>query len=110
MQVGPLFNPGILGGEFNWWMGQVMDDSSWRDNINDGKFEDKNAIPGWGYRYKVRIMGVHPQEEEILKTEEIPWATLMYPVTGGGGQSASFQTPQIRQGNFVFGQVIKVSH
>ena len=27
----------------------------------------------------------------------------MYPVTAGGGQQSSFQTPNIRQGMFVFG-------
>ena len=27
----------------------------------------------------------------------------MYPITAGGGQQASYQTPNLRQGNFVFG-------
>tara|TARA_B100000686_G_scaffold307041_1_gene346953 strand:- start:4168 stop:4776 length:609 start_codon:yes stop_codon:yes gene_type:complete len=103
MEVGSLFNSGILGQSFNWWMGQVMDDCSWRENINPDKFDNKFDIPGWAYRYRVRIMGLHPQSEDILETEELPWATLMYPVTAGGGQAAAFQTPAIRQGNFVFG-------
>jgi len=38
-----------------------------------------------------------------LKTDELPWATVMYPITAGGGQTNAFQTPAIRQGNFVFG-------
>ena len=103
MEGGVLYNSGILGQGFNWWMGQVADDSSWRDNINPGKFEDKFSIPGWGYRYKVRIMGLNPQDEAELKTDELPWATVMYPITAGGGQTNAFQTPAIRQGNFVFG-------
>ena len=27
----------------------------------------------------------------------------MYPITAGGGQGGSFQTPALKQGNFVFG-------
>ena len=32
-ETGALFDPGFLGGGFNWWIGQVMDDTQWRDNI-----------------------------------------------------------------------------
>ena len=103
MEVGSLFNSGILGQSFNWWIGQIADDSTWRENINPGKFEDKEAVPGWGYRYKVRIMGLHERAIETIKSKELPWATLMYPVTAGGGQAAAFATPALRQGNFVFG-------
>ena len=103
MEVGSLFNSGILGQSFNWWIGQIADDSTWRENINAGKFEDKEAVPGWGYRYKVRIMGLHERAIETIESKELPWATLMYPVTTGGGQAAAFATPALRQGNFVFG-------
>ena len=103
MEGGALFNPGFLGGSFLWWIGQVADDSTWRDNISSGKISDKNSVPGWGYRYKVRIIGLHDQEEETLRSEELAWAQVMYPVTAGGGQSSASQTPNLRQGNFVFG-------
>lgn len=103
MSEGTLFNPGFLGANFNWWIGQIADDSTWRGNIVPGKFEDKNAIPGWGRRYKVRIIGLHDQEEETINSEELPWAQVMYPITAGGGQASSAQTPNLRQGNFVFG-------
>jgi len=103
MSEGTLFNPGFLGASFNWWIGQIADDSTWRDNIVPGKFEDKKSIPGWGRRYKVRIIGLHDQEEETINSEELPWAQVMYPITAGGGQTNSAQTPNLRQGNFVFG-------
>jgi hypothetical protein len=103
MEGGALFNPGFLGGNFLWWVGQIADDSTWRDNILPGKFADKNSVAGWGYRYKVRIIGLHDQEEETLRSEELAWAQVMYPVTAGGGQSSASQTPNLRQGNFVFG-------
>ena len=43
---GALFNQQFIGQGFNWWIGQVADDSYWRDNINPGKFEDKQSVPG----------------------------------------------------------------
>lgn len=103
MEGGALFNPGFLGGSFLWWVGQIADDSTWRDNILPGKFEDKGSIPGWGRRYKVRIIGLHDKEEETIPSDQLPWAQVMYPITAGGGQTNSKQTPNLRQGNFVFG-------
>jgi len=103
MAESSLFNPGFLGGGFNWWIGQIADDSTWRDNILPGKFADANTIPGWGRRYKVRIIGLHDREEATIPSDQLPWAQVMYPITAGGGQTNSSQTPNLRQGNFVFG-------
>ena len=103
MEGGALFNSGFLGASFNWWVGQIADDSTWRDNILPGKFESANQIPGWGRRYKVRIIGLHDQGETEIKSDQLPWAQVMYPVTAGGGQGGSGQTPNLRQGNMVFG-------
>ena len=103
MEGGALFNPGFIGGSFIWWLGQIADNSSWRDNEEPGRFENPTEIPGFGKRYKVRILGVHDKEEEEIKSDQLPWATIMYPVTSGGGQGGSFQTANLRQGMFVFG-------
>ena len=97
------FNPGFLGSSFNWWIGQVADDSVWRDNILPGKYANAGQVPGWGRRYKVRIIGLHDQGEVSIPSEDLPWAQVMYPVTGGGGQTESFATANLRQGNMVFG-------
>lgn len=72
---GGLFNPGFLGGNFLWWIGQVMDDSEWRGNLPNSKPQSKKDTPGWGYRYKVRIIGLHDKDEEVLKTEDLPWGS-----------------------------------
>ena len=101
--TGALFNPGFLGGSFLWWIGQIVDDSTWRDNINPGKYEDKTSIPGWGRRYKVRIIGLHDQGETTIPSDQLPWAQVMYPVTAGGGQTAAMDSTKLRQGNMVFG-------
>ena len=100
---GGLFNPGFLGSSFLWWVGQIADDSTWRDNIHSGNYEDKYSIPGWGKRYKVRIIGLHDQGETEIPSDQLPWANLMYPVTAGGYQTNSGQSPNLRQGNMVFG-------
>ena len=98
-----LFNPGFLGGSFLWWIGQIADDLTWRKNKIPGKFTKTKEIPGWGERYKVRIVGLHDQGEEEIPSEELPWAQIMYPVTAGGGQANSHQTSNLRQGMMVFG-------
>ena len=103
MTEGTLFNSGFLGVSFNWWIGQIADDSYWRDNIISTKFDDKNSVPGWGRRYKVRIIGLHDQEEESIDSDQLPWAQVMYPITAGGGQANASATSALRQGNFVFG-------
>ena len=103
MSEGSLFNSGFLGASFSWWVGQIADDSTWRDNILPGKFESANEVPGWGRRYKVRIIGLHDQGERVISSDRLPWAQVMYPVTGGGGQAKAGGTANLRQGNMVFG-------
>ena len=103
MEGGSLFTPGFLGAQFNWWIGQIADDATWRDNTASGKHESGNQIPGFGRRYKVRIIGYHDKQEESIPSDQLPWAQVMYPVTAGGGQAAAYQTTALRQGNFVFG-------
>ena len=103
MTEGTLFNSGFLGENFNWWIGQIADDSYWRDNIVSTKFNDKDGVSGWGRRYKVRIIGLHDQEEESISSDQLPWAQVMYPITAGGGQANAGATSALRQGNFVFG-------
>ena len=100
-QISSLYNPGFVGSQFNWWLGQVADSSTWRGNMSDTPIDKREDIPGWGYRYKVRIMGLHDGESEIT-SDQLPWAQVMYSVWGGG-QGGSFQTPGIKEGMFVFG-------
>ena len=54
---------------FSWWVGQV-----------EGTASDEENNKG-GYRYKVRIVGDHPKSRTILDTKDLPWATVMMPVT-----------------------------
>ncbi len=77
---------------FSWWVGQV-----------EGTASDEENNKG-GYRYKVRIVGDHPKSRKVLDTKDLPWATVMMPVTVpfmpgniGGGH------PQLVKGCWVTG-------
>ena len=77
---------------FSWWVGQI-----------EGTASDEKNNKG-GYRFKVRIVGDHPKSREILDTKDLPWATVMMPVTApfmpgniGGGH------PQLIPGCWVTG-------
>ena len=103
MEGSSAYNPGFLGSHFNWWIGQIADDSTWRDNNPSGKHESSAQIEGWGKRYKVRIIGIHDMGEANIPSDQLPFAQVMYPVTAGGGQAGSIQTANLSQGNMVFG-------
>ena len=105
MSEGVLTNQGFYGADGRQWpfIGQIADDSTWRDNILAGKFKSAKTVPGWGRRVKVRIMGVHDQEQETIPDDQLPWATIEYPTTAGSGGANAFQTANIRQGMFVTG-------
>ena len=66
MEGNSLFNPGFLGGNFSWWIGQIPYEDTWRDNINPAVYNDPSGVKGWGNRYKVRIIGVHEWGEEAI--------------------------------------------
>ena len=100
---GALFDSGLLGSSFHWWIGQIADDSVWRENIVSAPHASAGENIGWGRRYKVRILGLHDQGEEEIPSKDLPWANVMMPVTSGGSLSNSGQTPALRQGNMVFG-------
>ena len=103
MQEGALFDSGILGTSFFWWIGQIADDSVWRENIICAPFATEGENEGWGRRYKVRILGLHDQGETEIASKDLPWAQVMYPVTAGGFLANRGSTPNLQQGNMVFG-------
>ena len=77
---------------FQWWVGQI-----------EGTASDEQNNKG-GYRYKVRILGDHPANKEILNTSDLPWANVVMPVTvpflpGNTGGAH----PQLQPGCWVIG-------
>ena len=69
---------------FIWWIGQVASDS-WKQNKGGSSPEPTNIQEGFAYRYQVRIMGYHTADASQLPDVDLPWASVMYPVTAGSG-------------------------
>ena len=80
---------------FIWWIGQIPDEKSWETQI-------KNGEGAWGNRYKVRIMGYHPYDDELLKDEDLPWAQVLMP-PGNSGSVQRAETVKLAQGDVVIG-------
>ena len=94
---------------FIWWIGQVAPKETWKNNeigflkTNQSDIENAAENNGYGQRYRVRIMGYHTANKTELPDDELPFASLMYPVTAGGGNMGASQSSNITEGTFVFG-------
>ena len=86
-----------------FWYGQIVDDLVWRDNQNPEKWKSPTSVKGWQQRYKVRIFTEHPKSKEELPDDALPLVDVIYPVTGGSGHAASFQSSNLRKGAYVVG-------
>ena len=80
---------------FIWWIGQIPDEKSWETQV-------KNGDGAWGIRYKVRIMGYHPYDDELLKDEDLPWAQVLLP-PGNSGSAQRAESIKLSQGDVVVG-------
>lgn len=99
-----LFKRHFVGRDgFHWWIGQVAAATSWRDNNPEKRVANNTESKGFGQRFKVRIMGYHTAVPTELPDEDLPWASVMYPVTAGSGNNGSSQSVNILQGDFVYG-------
>lgn len=97
-----MFNNQISGkNEYYWFLGQVVDEVNWQGNINS-KIHKRDDVPGWGYRYKIRIFGRDTRTKDV-PDDQLEMAEVVLPVTAGSGHAGSVQTPNIRQGAFVVG-------
>jgi hypothetical protein len=87
---------------FIWWIGQITPQKEWGINLPPSKTETTKEQKGFDFRYKVRIMGYHTACGSELPDSDLPWASVMLPVTAGvsGG---GISTPNLRQGDFVYG-------
>ena len=98
-----LVKTNFLGRDgFIWWIGQIVDQTQWAGNFGGHPTETTEEQKGFGFRYKVRIMGYHTASPSDLPDKDLPWASVLLPVTAGvsgGGQG----TPNLRQGDFVQG-------
>jgi hypothetical protein len=99
-----LFKRHFVGRDgFIWWVGQIVSEQKWAGNIPGYRTSTTADQRGFGERYKVRIMGYHTANKKELTDDQLPWASVMYPVTAGGGGAGTWSNAALRQGNFVFG-------
>ena len=87
---------------FIWWIGQIVDQTKWAGNLGGSPTKTTEDQKGFGFRYKVRIMGYHTASPTDLTDDDLPWASVMFPVTAGVSGGA-ISTPNLRQGDFVQG-------
>lgn len=78
---------------FRWWIGQVAPEEVQKQINKDG----------WGNRVKVRILGYHPEDEELLPNKDLPWAQVLLSTSDGTGASQYATNHKIRPGDVVFG-------
>ena len=88
---------------FVWWIGQIAPQSTLVKNAPATDIATVQEERGFGQRYKVRIMGYHTARTEDLPDDQLPWATVLYPITAGGGGKNCTQSANLSQGTFVFG-------
>ena len=104
MLENPLLKTNFLGNDgYKWWIGQIVEETNWAPNMSEKPLEKVKDFKGFDYRYKVRILGYHTDDRNDLPDKDLPWASVLLPVTAGSGQGGASQSPNLRQGNFVFG-------
>ena len=90
-------NGNFIGSDgFIWWIGKVVKPNK----IIETKNSDGSA---YYYRAKVRIVGWHTEDENILPNEDLPWANILIPATEGTGINKIGSINQLQEGELVFG-------
>ncbi len=74
------------------WVGTVVSYDSQKQQIEGG----------WGWRYKVRIMGDNTNTDQITD-EQLGYAYVLLPTTAGSGGAYKMRSVRISQGDFVYG-------
>ena len=72
---------------FNWFIGVVED----------------RADPEYASRVKVRCLGYHTADIQKIPTEDLPWASVMMPVTAGANSGIGVSPHFLLEGTWVVG-------
>ena len=67
-----------------------------------GVVEDRQD-PLYAGRLRVRIVGTHTQDKNILPTADLPWALCVLPITASGISGIGFSATGLLEGSWVFG-------
>ena len=80
----------------DFWIGKVVAFDSQADQVTG---------QGWGWRYKVRIMGDY-SEQDGIEDKDVIYAMVLLPATAGSGAREMMQTARISQGDTVIGRFL----
>ena len=87
---------------FTWWIGQVAQKNSWKDKSQFAKEKGSDGEV-WPARCKVRVVGYHPFDGNILADEDLPWAQIMLDPSFGSTQGGVGGTINLKGGETCFG-------
>ena len=87
---------------FTWWIGQVAQKNSWKDKSQFAKEKGSDGEV-WPARCKVRVVGYHPFDGNILADEDLPWAQIMLDPSFGSAQGGVGGTVNLKGGETCFG-------
>ena len=74
------------------WVGKVVSFDAQKEQIEKG----------WGWRYKVRILGDN-SNNDVVEDEELSYALCLLPTTAGSGAAYKLRSVRISQGDMVYG-------
>ena len=75
---------------------------SWVGTVVSYDKQKEQIEAGWGWRYKVRIMGDNTNSDQITD-EQLSYAYVLLPTTAGSGGAFKLRSVRISQGDFVYG-------
>ena len=75
---------------------------SWVGTVVSYDKQKEQIEAGWGWRYKVRIMGDNTNSDQITD-EQLSYAYVLLPTTAGSGGAFKMRSVRISQGDFVYG-------
>ena len=74
------------------WVGKVVAYEAQKDQIEEG----------WGWRYKVRILGDDSNSQNVTD-EQLSYAVCLLPTTAGSGAAYKLRSVRVSQGDMVYG-------
>ena len=80
----------------NYFMGQ--DGFSWFIGVVEDRADPEKAS-----RVRVRCLGYHSADTQKIPTEDLPWASVMMPVTAGGNSGIGVSSHFLLEGTWVVG-------
>ena len=75
---------------------------SWTGTVVSFDSQKEQLEEGWGWRYRVRIMGENTQSDTI-SPEQLDYAYCLLPTTAGSGGAYKLRSVRSSQGDYVYG-------